>query len=249
MRRFFAGGVLAMTLATAGCAVSTQQEVEMGTQYAAQINQQLPIVTDPEVNRYINVLGDSIARVADSRNLEWHFYVVNSPEVNAFAVPGGYIYINRGLIERAQNMSQVAGVLGHEIGHVTQRHSVQQMQKQQGTNLGLTVGCVLMPSVCNNQAGAAAIQLGAGAVFANFSRKDESEADQGGIGAARVFGCLQREHRKDQEQAEHARGKDGCQGPAGAALHRRHAAGSQGSGGFIHEARDSRSRAASRTAG
>ena len=181
MRRFLAGGVLAMTLATAGCAVSTQQEVEMGAQYATQINQQLPIVTDPEINRYINVLGDSIARVADSRNLEWHFYVVNSPEVNAFAVPGGYIYINRGLIERAQNMAQVAGVLGHEIGHVTQRHSVQQMQKQQGANLGLTVGCVLMPAVCNNQAGATAIQLGAGAVFANFSRKDEAEADQVGI--------------------------------------------------------------------
>lgn len=181
MRRFLTGGVLATTLATAGCAVSTQQEVEMGTQYAAQINQQLPIVTDPEINRYINVLGDSIARVADNRNLDWHFYIVNSPEVNAFAVPGGYIYINRGLIERAQNMSQVAGVLGHEIGHVTQRHSVEQMQKQQGTNLGLTVGCVLMPSVCGNQAGAAAIQLGAGAVFANFSRKDEQEADQVGI--------------------------------------------------------------------
>jgi len=181
MRRFLAGGVLAMTLATTGCAVSTQQEVEMGAQYAMQINQQLPIVTDPEVNRYINVLGDSIARVADSRNLEWHFYVVNSPEVNAFAVPGGYVYINRGLIERAQNMSQVAGVLGHEIGHVTQRHSVKQMEKQQGANLGLSVGCVLMPSVCGNQAGAAAIQLGAGAVFANFSRKDETEADQVGV--------------------------------------------------------------------
>jgi predicted Zn-dependent protease len=181
MRRFISGGVLAMSLVTAGCSVSTQQEVDLGTQYAAQINQQLPIVTDPEINRYISVLGDSIAKVADTRNLDWHFYVVNSPEVNAFAVPGGYIYLNRGLIERAQNMSQVAGVLGHEIGHVTQRHSVQQMQKQQGANVGLTLGCVLMPAVCNNQAGATAIQLGANAAFANFSRKDEAEADQVGI--------------------------------------------------------------------
>ena len=163
------------------CAVSQQQEVQMGAQYASQINQQLPIVTDPEVNRYINVLGDSIARVADTRNLEWRFFVVNSPEVNAFAVPGGYIYMNRGLIERAQNMAQVAGVLGHEIGHVTRRHSVQQMQKAQGANFGLAIGCVLAPNVCGNQAAGALINVGANAAFAKFSRSDEAEADAEGV--------------------------------------------------------------------
>jgi predicted Zn-dependent protease len=118
----------AFTVTLGACGVSTQQEVQMGQQYSQQINAQLPIVRDPEINRYINVLGDSIARGADNRNLEWHFYVVDSKEVNAFAVPGGFIYINRGLIERATSMDQVAGVLGHEIGHVTERHSVQQMR-------------------------------------------------------------------------------------------------------------------------
>ena len=174
MRRILA--TAALTLALGACAVSTQQEVQMGANYAQQINSQLPIVADPEVNRYINVLGDSVAGLADNRDLDWHFYVVDSKEVNAFAVPGGFIYINRGLIERANNMSQLAGVLGHEIGHVTRRHSIDQMQKAQGANIGITLACVLT-SVCNNQAAGALINVGGSAVFAKFSRDDEAEAD------------------------------------------------------------------------
>jgi len=174
MRRILA--TAALTLAVGACAVSTQQEVQMGMSYAQQINAQLPIVTDPEINRYINVLGDSVAKLADSRDLDWHFYVVDSKEVNAFAVPGGFIYVNRGLIERANNMSQLAGVLGHEIGHVTRRHSIDQMQKAQGANIGVTLACVLT-SVCNNQAAGALINVGGNAVFAKFSRDDEAQAD------------------------------------------------------------------------
>ena len=170
----------AFTLTLGACGVSTQQEVALGQQYAQQINSQLPIVRDPEINRYINVLGDSIARVADNRNLDWSFYVVDSKEVNAFAVPGGFIYINRGLIERATQMDQVAGVLGHEIGHVTQRHSVQQMQKAQQANIGVTLACVLT-RVCESQAAGAAINVAGGALFARFSRQDETEADQVGV--------------------------------------------------------------------
>jgi predicted Zn-dependent protease len=166
----------------AGCAsVSQEQEVQMGAQYAQQINQQLPIVRDPEVNRYINVLGDSIARVTSRSDLEWRFFIVDSPEVNAFAVPGGFIYMNRGLIERAQNMSEVAGVLGHEIGHVTRRHSIKQMEQQQKAGIGVNLLCILTPSVCQSQVAGAAINLGAGAVFARFSREDEAEADAEGV--------------------------------------------------------------------
>lgn len=178
MKRILIG--LAFAASVSGCAISTQQEVQMGTEYAQQINAQLPIVRDPEVVRYINVLGDSIAKLADDRSLDWQFFVVNAPEVNAFAVPGGYIYVNRGLIERAQRMDQLAGVLGHEIGHVTRRHSVQQMEQMQGANIGVTLACVLT-NVCNNQAAAAAINIGGSAVFAKFSRDDESEADVEGI--------------------------------------------------------------------
>ncbi|NUO63602.1 MAG: M48 family metalloprotease [Gemmatimonadaceae bacterium] len=177
-RNGFAGLALAFTLA--GCAISQQQEVQMGQQYAQEINAQLPLVQDAELNRYINVLGDSISKLADSRNLDWHFYIVDSPEVNAFAVPGGYIYVNRGLIERTDRMDELAGAMGHEIGHVVKRHSVKQMEKQNAASLGVNVACVLT-SVCNSQAAAAAINIGGAAVFAKFSREDEAEADQEGI--------------------------------------------------------------------
>ncbi|HEY2851244.1 MAG TPA: M48 family metallopeptidase [Gemmatimonadaceae bacterium] len=178
MKRILASALLTVTVA--GCAVSTQQEQQLGAQYSAQINAQLPIVQDPEVNRYINVLGDSIARLTARGDLDWKFYVVNSAEVNAFAVPGGYIYVNRGLIERAKNMSELAGVLGHEIGHVVKRHSIKQMQQMQGAQVGIGLGCVLL-SVCNSDIAASGINLAGTALFAKFSRDDEAQADEVGI--------------------------------------------------------------------
>ena len=173
--------VLALAVTLTGCGVSTQQEIEMGGQYAAQINQQLPIINDPEANRYINLLGDSIARLTSRTDIpQWTFYIVDSKEVNAFAVPGGFIYVNRGLIERTQRMDQLAGVLGHEIGHVVRRHSIKQMQQQQGANIGVTLACILT-RICDTQASQAAIQVGGTALFAKFSRSDEAEADAEGI--------------------------------------------------------------------
>lgn len=197
-------------LMAAACAVSTQQEVEMGAGYATQIAKELPLVRDPEVNRYITLLGDSLARVADQRNLDWHFTVVDSREVNAFAVPGGYIYVNRGLIERATTMAQVAGVVGHEIGHVTRRHSVKQMQKAQGTNIGATLLCTLT-SVCNSGMAQTGINLAANAAFAKFSRTDEAESDEEAVrylikagidpnGIPEMFAILLKE-RKEQPDA------------------------------------------------
>lgn len=178
MKRILAGALLAVTVA--GCGISTQQEMQLGAQYSQQINAQLPIVQDREVNRYINVLGDSIAELTSRGDLDWHFFVVNSDEVNAFAVPGGYIYVNRGLIERSRNLSELAGVLGHEIGHVVKRHTVKQIQQQQGAQVGVTLGCVLL-NVCNTEIAQAGINIGASALFAKFSRDDEAEADEVGI--------------------------------------------------------------------
>ncbi|WP_396224258.1 M48 family metallopeptidase [Gemmatimonas sp.] len=162
------------------CVPGTAQELEMGSQYAQQIEQQLPMVRDPEVVRYINVLGDSIARVVDDRSLTWRFNVVDQPEINAFAVPGGHIYVNRGLIERTTNMSELAGVLGHEIAHVTQRHSMKQMAAAQRANYGLSIGCILAPSFCQGLAGTGVSVL-AQAGFAKFSRDDETESDRFGV--------------------------------------------------------------------
>jgi predicted Zn-dependent protease len=182
MRRTLTAAALSagLTLGAGACAVSQQQEIEMGQQYAQQINQQLPIISDPEINRYVNVLGDSIAHLTSRGDLDWHFYVVDSKEVNAFAVPGGFVYVNRGLIERTNEMDQLAGVLGHEIGHVVRRHSVKQMQQQQKANIGVSLACILT-RVCDNQAAGTLINVAGGAVFAKFSRQDEAEADAEGI--------------------------------------------------------------------
>jgi predicted Zn-dependent protease len=210
MRRIIVSALLAVTVA--GCSVSTQQEIELGSQYSAQINSQLPIIQDPEVNRYINVLGDSIAGLTARGDLPWHFYVVNSAEVNAFAVPGGYIYVNRGLIDRATNLSELAGVLGHEIGHVVKRHSIKQMQQQQGAQIGVTLGCVLL-AVCNSDIAATGINLAGSAIFAKFSRDDETQADEVGIdnvvragispkGIPEMFQILLNERQADPSSVE-----------------------------------------------
>jgi predicted Zn-dependent protease len=180
LRRAVPTAALAALPVLAACAVSQQKEVQMGSNYSSQIARQLPLINDPEALRYINVLGDSLATVTDQRDLQWHFNIVDSKEVNAFAVPGGYVYVNRGLIERAETMSQVAGVIGHEIGHVTRRHSIKQMQKAQGANLGMSLGCILT-RICGSELAATAIDIGAGGLFAHFSQSDEAEADQEGV--------------------------------------------------------------------
>lgn len=172
--------LFAAVVAITGCGISQQQEVQMGQEEAQQANAQLPIITDPELNRYINVLGDSIARLTSRGDLDWQFFIVDSKEVNAFAIPGGFVYINRGLIERADQMDEVAGVLGHEIGHVVRRHTVKQMQQMQKANIGVTLGCILT-SICNSGLGQTAINVAGGALFAKFSRSDEKEADDVGF--------------------------------------------------------------------
>jgi predicted Zn-dependent protease len=169
----------ALLLLLSGCAISTQQEIELGTDYSRQVNAQLPIINDPEAVRYINVLGDSIARLADDRNLDWRFFIVDSPDVNAFAIPGGFVYVNRGLIERTTQMNQLAGVLGHEIAHVVRRHSVKQMAAGQRLNMGMMLGCILTP-VCTN-GGDMAVGIAGQGIMASFSRGDEAESDQEGI--------------------------------------------------------------------
>jgi len=176
MRRFGAAATAAVAMGLSACAISQQQEVQIGAQQSQQVNAQLPIVQDHYINQYLNNLGDSIARVTNRSDLTWHFFLVNTNDFNAFALPGGYVYINRGVAERSDRMDQFASVMAHEIGHVALRHSVKQMQ---GANVGAAVLCTLT-SVCNG-IGGAGVQVGGGLLFAKFSRGDEAEADAAGI--------------------------------------------------------------------
>ncbi|MGH7446906.1 MAG: M48 family metallopeptidase, partial [Longimicrobiales bacterium] len=167
--------LVAGSTAVGACGISRQQEVQMGQEYAAEINRQLPMVNDASVNQYINNLGRSIAQ-RGNRQYNYNFYVVNAAQINAFAVPGGHVYVNRGLVERTRNMAELAGVLAHEIAHVEHRHGVEQMEKMQAANIGLTLGYVLLgraPSGIEE----AAIGIGGNLYFARHSRGAENEAD------------------------------------------------------------------------
>lgn len=166
--------------AVAACGISTQQEMQMGAQYAAEINRQLPLVNDAAVNNYINNLGRSIAQHGN-RQLPYRFYIVNAPQVNAFAVPGGHIYVNRGLVERTRNMSELAGVLAHEIAHVEHRHGIDQMERAQGANLALTAAYVLLGRAPTGLE-EAAIGVGGQLYFARHSREAENQADASAVG-------------------------------------------------------------------
>lgn len=148
----------------------------MGSETAQQIQKQLPIVSDPYIGSYINELGDTIASRTSRADLDWRFFVVNSRQVNAFALPGGFIYVNRGLIESTNRADELAGVLGHEIGHVVQRHSVEQMQKKQKFGAVAEIACSLT-DLCQSQLGQAAINVGGTAIMSRYSRADELEAD------------------------------------------------------------------------
>ncbi len=172
-------GVAALVLAPAlaGC-VSEETEQEIGDQIAAQINAQLPLVRDPVLNLYVTRVGRLIARHSDRPELHYHFYIVNSPGVNAFALPGGHIYINRGLIERTRNVSELAAVLAHEIGHVAARHGARMLERQLRTGSLISVLYRVIlggePQILDQTA----LRLGSILWTASNSRKAEIEADE-----------------------------------------------------------------------
>lgn len=153
----------------------------MGDQYAAALLQELSMVEDSAVTGAVTRIGRRIIRATEATDRDWHFYVVNDTVVNAFAVPGGHIFVNRGLIEAAESYAELAGVIGHEIAHVTLRHSVEQMRARQKTNVIVTVVCSLI-DLCGSTAAQVAIGVGGQVLFAKYSRDDEAEADSAAVG-------------------------------------------------------------------
>ena len=143
MPTFYRTVLLLGLVSSTACSVSQDQEVAIGKQNAEEINAKLPLIREAAVVDYVQQLGMSMAQKTSRPDLDWRFFVVDSKEVNAFALPGGFIYVNRGLIDRAERLDELAGTIGHEIGHVVRRHSVQQMEKGTEANLAIGLTCTL----------------------------------------------------------------------------------------------------------
>lgn len=164
-----------------GCTVTPEQELALGAESHGKFEQQSGgRYEDPAIQSYVNSVGMQMARLAGRPDMKWQFHVLKSDQVNAFAVPGGYIYITQGLLFKMNNEAQLAGVLGHEAGHIAGRHSAQQMERSQTVGI-LTAGVGILAE----QAGyAAAGQLGSAAsqfYLLRYSRDHEREADMFGL--------------------------------------------------------------------
>ena len=158
--------------------MSEEQELAIGLQQDTEIRKEMGVYGDRQMQQYVTDVGLKLAQVSERPNLPWHFTVVDSPAINAFALPGGYIYITRGILPFLQDESQLAGVLGHEIGHVTARHASEQYSRSTSAQLGLVLGSLFVPG------GAGLAQLGGtglGVLFLKYSRDDEAQADGLGV--------------------------------------------------------------------
>ncbi len=158
--------------------VSQAQEIEMGQQYDREVVASIGLYPDEAVQQYVQQLGARLAAASERPGLPWSFKVLDDPSVNAFAVPGGFIYITRGIMEHLENEAQLATVVGHEIGHVTARHTARSMSRQQVAQIGLIVGAIASPTVAQY---ADLASQGLGVLFLKFSRDDESQADGLGL--------------------------------------------------------------------
>lgn len=179
-----------LTLLAPGCAtnpatgkrqlslIGEQQEIAMGREADQQIVAQLGLYPDEGLQRYVDGIGQAMAAESERPDLPWTFRVVDDPIVNAFALPGGFIYVTRGILGHMDTEAELAAVLGHEIGHVTGRHGVEQMSKAQLAGLGLGVGAILEPEVARF---ADLAQTGLGLLFLKYGRDAEREADSLGL--------------------------------------------------------------------
>jgi hypothetical protein len=177
-----AGGVAeAQTKVNAGWNLfSPEQDVQIGRESAAQAESQLPVLSDSQINAYVNDIGRRLASNAGGPQFPYTFRVVNASDINAFALPGGPIYINRGIIENARNEGELAGVLAHEIAHVALRHGTHQASKAYAAQAGLSIlGGLLGGKVGNNTAQILNTVGGVGlnALFLKFGRDLETQAD------------------------------------------------------------------------
>lgn len=178
--------IIILALSLAACAVnpvtgdrqlalvSEAQEIQIGREVAGSAEQQFGLVKNDELQAYIQQLGDKMAMASERPDLPWTFQVVDEPTPNAFAAPGGFIYFTRGLLAMMRNEAELVTVLGHEIGHVTARHSVTMMSRSQLAQLGIGIGSILSPTVAQfGDLAASGLQL----LFLKYGRDAERQAD------------------------------------------------------------------------
>ncbi|HJR61265.1 MAG TPA: M48 family metalloprotease [Vicinamibacterales bacterium] len=188
--------------------ISVQDEIAMGREAQKDVKKQVPEVTDRQVNTYIVGVGRRLAARATGPKYPYSFSVANYREINAFALPGGPVWVHRGAIAAAANEAQLAGVLAHEIAHISQRHAADQITKQLVAN-----GFIgLLGAVLGNDRSAQAAQMGArvlaGGYMLKFSRDDEREADTAGAAIMRRAGWDAREMIAFMETLRREQGRD-----------------------------------------
>ena len=158
--------------------MSEAQEIAIGRQYNEQvIKNQYQVYESKALQDYVNGIGQKLAKKSHRPNLQYRFTVLDTPEINAFALPGGYVYITRGIMAYLNSEAQLAAVVGHEIGHVTARHGVRQQSAAQAANLGLTIASIFVPKINTNLGQNLANVLG-GALLSGYGREQELEADR-----------------------------------------------------------------------
>ena len=162
------------------CSVSERDEREIGSSEAASIDSQVPIVDDSAITQFVARLGQSLTSHSGRSDIEWRFTVVNVWPVNAFALPGGYVYVTRGLIEQSDSLAELAGVIGHELAHVVRRHTAKQIQEGRKQDAGVVLLCTLT-GLCRTLGGAIAVRVGTEAQTAQYSQRHEAEADSVGV--------------------------------------------------------------------
>ncbi|HEX2450407.1 MAG TPA: M48 family metalloprotease [Gemmatimonadales bacterium] len=158
--------------------VSESQEIQIGKEEAQKVAQSIGYYDDAAVQSYVAGIGQRLAAASERPQLPWEFHVVEDASVNAFALPGGFIFVTRGLMSSITNEAELASVIGHEIAHVTHRHSVQQISRAQVAQIGLVAGSVLSSTVAQY---GGLLGQGLGVLFLKYGRDAELEADQSGF--------------------------------------------------------------------
>jgi predicted Zn-dependent protease len=172
---------LVLAVALAACApITVHQEKQLGAQFAREARQELPFVRDRAVVAYVRTLGDELVAAAGPQPFAYHFYVIEDEEINAFAAPAGYVYIHTGTILAAKNVSELAGVIAHEVGHVARRHIANNYNRQRNTGIFynlLVVAASIFGGGYAGQAASVGGGLAAAAYVNKFGRDDERDAD------------------------------------------------------------------------